>query len=83
MVGCCACEPLGASRTLARSRPLPPGAVGAAAGVGTAVGVGLLSYFGAKLAGRLAGPIAVGSGILVGGVVGYLAGTTYAARRGL
>jgi hypothetical protein len=57
-----------------------PAAVGAIAGTGSAVAVGVITYYAAKLAGHLAGPLALANGILVGGTIGYLGGSYYAEK---
>jgi hypothetical protein len=55
-----------------------PALVGVGAGLAAASVGGLVTYYGAKLAGRLAGPLSLLNGVLAGGVIGYLAGTKYA-----
>ena len=71
---------LGAAAT-ARTFQKPnihPAIIGIGAGIAAASTVGLITYYGAKIAGRLAGPLGLLNGILAGGVIGYLAGTKYA-----
>jgi hypothetical protein len=60
---------------------LPPVAVGAIAGVVSGVTIGVVTHYAAKLAARYAGPLALGNGVLVGGTIGYLAGSYYAERN--
>ena len=63
----------------ALARPkVHPAIIGAGAGIAAAAAVGLITYYGAKMAGRLAGPLGLLNGILAGGVIGYLAGSKYA-----
>jgi len=68
---------LGAATAIARPK-VHPAIIGAGAGIAAATAVGLITYYGAKLAGRLAGPLGLVNGILAGGVIGYLAGSKYA-----
>ena len=69
---------LGAAARTFQKPNIHPAIVGIGTGIAAASVVGLITYYGAKIAGRLAGPLGLLNGILAGGVIGYLAGTKYA-----
>lgn len=70
------------ARPLGRTqhKPVHPAVVGGVAGVASATVVGIFTYYSAKLAARMAGPLAVANGVLVGGAIGYLAGSYWNER---
>lgn len=75
---------LGGRRSMGRAMAVPkvhPAVVGVGAGVAGAGVIGLITYYGARLAGRLAGPLALANGVLVGGTLGYLAASYYAEKK--
>jgi len=77
-----ACSCTKENRALARASGggVHPAVVGVGVGGASAAVVGLITYYGAKMAGRLAGPLGLANGVLAGGVIGYLVADIYRRR---